>query len=180
MKIGNITINGLKYRNYILISNIEEYKEYFQILNNKFKVSESEIKNNKTWVGHGHSVITGITGVFCGMIENKNERQPMLDHLAILHGKIVSDQLKIILDGYKLAINDKGGYFPIKQNEQFEFEEITDNIYSESDIKINKWYGGKHYYAKIGKLDVVDENGNVKWNTEKEARKKALEYLKTM
>ena len=36
---------------------------------------------------------------------------------------------------------------------------------------------GEHYYAKIGKLDVVDEQGNQKWNTKREAEAAARWYI---
>jgi hypothetical protein len=37
------------------------------------------------------------------------------------------------------------------------------------DVRYLQWKGGTHWYAKIGKMDVTDENGNQKWNTRKEA-----------
>jgi hypothetical protein len=45
------------------------------------------------------------------------------------------------------------------------------------DVKILVWDGGTHYYAKIGKLDIVDEKGNQKWNTKKEAEDAAKWYI---
>jgi hypothetical protein len=38
-----------------------------------------------------------------------------------------------------------------------------------SDVRVIQWKGGEHYYAKIGKLDVLDEFGNQKWSSEEEA-----------
>ena len=39
------------------------------------------------------------------------------------------------------------------------------------------WEGGQHYYAKIGKLDVLDKNGNQKWNTKEETIEAAKWYI---
>lgn len=47
---------------------------------------------------------------------------------------------------------------------------------SEDDIKILKCPGGIHYYAKIGKEDVIWEN-NQKWDSEIEAIAAAKHYL---
>lgn len=44
------------------------------------------------------------------------------------------------------------------------------------DVKFIMWDGGKHWYAKIGKLDVV-VNGIQKWNTKEEATKAAKQYI---
>lgn len=46
-----------------------------------------------------------------------------------------------------------------------------------SDVRIIQWKGGEHYYAKIGKLDVVDEFGNQKWFSEEEALDAAEWYI---
>ena len=48
------------------------------------------------------------------------------------------------------------------------------------DIRYIQWKDGSHWYAKIGKYDVVDENGNQKWNTRNEAINAAYSFLKTL
>lgn len=45
------------------------------------------------------------------------------------------------------------------------------------DVRLLVWPGGSHYYAKIGNLDVTDEQGNQKWNTKEEAMKAAEYYI---
>ena len=45
------------------------------------------------------------------------------------------------------------------------------------DVRFLVWEGGKHTYAKIGKLDVVDADGNMKWNTRSEAEDAAKWYI---
>ena len=46
-----------------------------------------------------------------------------------------------------------------------------------SDVRFIVWEGGTHTYAKIGKLDVVDNKGRQKWNTRQEAEAAARWYL---
>ena len=46
-----------------------------------------------------------------------------------------------------------------------------------SDVRFIVWEGGTHTYAKIGKLDVVDAQGNQKWNTRQEAEVAARWYI---
>ena len=45
------------------------------------------------------------------------------------------------------------------------------------DVRFIVWDGGVHYYAKIGKLDIVDKDGNQKWNTRAEAESAARWYI---
>lgn len=44
------------------------------------------------------------------------------------------------------------------------------------DVNFIVWNGGKHWYAKIGKMDVV-VNGEQKWNTKEEAINAAKSYI---
>lgn len=50
---------------------------------------------------------------------------------------------------------------------------------NESSIKIIKWPGGTHYYAKVGNYDVVI-NGVQKWNTEYGARNAAKQFINSL
>lgn len=168
----------IKYTDYYLIDSIEKYQEYLKIFNNKFSVSESEIKCLKTFMGHGHSDLTTIAGFMAGgMIEDKEKRLPMLFQLKKLYGEVISNQIKSLLDGEILLINSKGGYFPIKKNEEYIILDTNNKKYTKNDIKINKWFGGTHFYAKISEVDVIDESGNVKWFTEEDANNAAEKYL---
>jgi len=58
-------------------------------------------------------------------------------------------------------------------------KEIAAQEYVEkkSKIHIHRWPDGTHWYADIAGEDVVDENGNVKWNTYTEAMQAAENYL---
>jgi hypothetical protein len=62
-----------------------------------------------------------------------------------------------------------------QQKKDFVFP--NDSI-KKKDIRIIKWDGGHHYYAKIKDFDIVDEKGNQKWFTEKEAYDAALNFIK--
>jgi hypothetical protein len=86
--------------------------------------------------------------------------------------------IKYVSKGYSLMVNEKGGWCLL--NDDSDIEWLTPRSYSEKDIKLSKFRYGSHWYAKIRNIDVVDEIGNVKWNTEEMAMQKAKEYLKTL
>lgn len=53
-------------------------------------------------------------------------------------------------------------------------DEVNYNI---DDVRYIRWDGGKHWYAKVGKLDICDENNNYKWNSKEEAIKAANKWF---
>ena len=57
--------------------------------------------------------------------------------------------------------------------------DLTPEKNNEPDVWIGKWSGHVHYYAKVKGENVVDKDGNSRWNTYK-AAKAAVEYFKTI
>ncbi len=109
--------------------------------------------------------------------------------------KTIADDLRIIDDAFlkvPVEIFEQYGSFLAWQNmctlcttNGYKYlREIKKDIlsfpeenYTENDIKITQWTGGSHYYAKLGNKDVV-VNGDVKWNTHRQAKSAAMKYLK--
>lgn len=172
MKRADVTANGIEYKNRILIENfndLQEYHEnYFNIrVKDSMKQTFSDVKN-----GFHISDVLGASI----MTVAKAKEQGIIYALADTTSKMYIDQLKFINDGYKLAINDNLGYFPF-YNDNALIVLLDEVKYTENDIKLNKFEGGKHYYAKIGQHEVIDQWGERKWNTPEYARKIAIEYL---
>lgn len=46
------------------------------------------------------------------------------------------------------------------------------------DVKFIQWENGTHWYAKLGGIDIVDKEGNQKWNSKAEAERVVKEWLK--
>ncbi len=71
--------------------------------------------------------------------------------------------------------------FPIE--EQYRLEEVRYMQWGKMDYlelglpESCKHYGGNHWYAKIGKLDIKDKDGNMKWNTKAEAEAAAKWFI---
>ena len=49
--------------------------------------------------------------------------------------------------------------------------------YDINDIVIKRWYDGIHYYAKVGKFDIIDRLGQIKYNSYAEAHAECLKWL---
>lgn len=70
------------------------------------------------------------------------------------------------------------GYTEIVEDYYSDVLAFPHEKYTLENVRFIMWDGGKHWYAKIGNVDIVDKNGNQKWNTKSEAEEAAKEYLK--
>lgn len=86
----------------------------------------------------------------------------------------------------KIYVNEVGGWFMLQdgmrilktvQTETFKFPDV---LYAESDIRITQFNGGKHFYAKVGDFQVVDKDGDTKWNTRQFAETVAKKFLENL
>jgi len=110
-----------------------------------------------------------------------NETSPLVTELPNLVSKIRNGQYKILADYGHVLIRESGSYMALTSNYEITEEVVKETLSfperSLTDIRIIQWPNGTHYYAKIGNEDVVDEDGNQKWNTHDEAYEKAIEYF---
>lgn len=104
--------------------------------------------------------------------------------------EIVDDNF---IDPYYKIFNDRGIIYITKVNSicpltKNDIVEIHDEVkckkcvfpeYTAKDIKVTRWPGGKHYYAKIGGVE-VEINGKTKWNTAKMAETEAKKFLRNL
>lgn len=51
------------------------------------------------------------------------------------------------------------------------------NQQQQQQVRLISWKDGFHIYAKVGDADVVDEYGNQKWSTRKEAEDAAKWFI---
>lgn len=114
----------------------------------------------------------------------KNADKGMLQLVADFSSRAHLAQIKYISLGYKIIINNNGGYFFLTDDIEITNKWVVKSIhlpfYTESDIRVKRFREGEHYYAKIDYIDVVDKEGCQKWDTFNEAYSAAKEYLKTL
>ena len=103
-----------------------------------------------------------------------------------LEEKTLQDRLQLFDRGCPIYLNDGLTYFSPKDNIEYEDEcykvEIEfpkKDVYTIDDVRYIQWNLGGHWYAKIGREDVV-MYGKQKWNTKEEAINAAYSFLKTL
>ena len=174
MKRANVTQGGLFYENRIIIESIEDLEDYFlkerepdhkwklqQFLENDSANKPIDFKNMKL-------------ESYAEMMQEKTGRGA-IHWMADFESKTRVAMIKWVANGHSLMVNEKGGWCFLNGDSKIEW--LGEKQLSELDIKITQFRHGDHYYAKIGKTDVVDEDGSVKWNTYRQAEEKAKQFL---
>ena len=174
MKRANIYWYGKKYSNHILIENISDLKEYLENSRGYIRdAAQQIIKRGQKRLGHSTNNLTEI----CEQVNQLNGTGQLITLIDIISRRNV-EQIKHVSKGGKISINSVGGWMPIADDAKIEI--IKDFNYSEKDIRIKKWDGGKHYYAFIDNIEVKDDDGDIKWNTYDFAYKMAIKKLKEL
>jgi len=98
-----------------------------------------------------------------------------------LENAVWAGKVSQLFKGRTLYLREIGSYMIDSPSFEITDRLVSDTLvypgYTKEDIKITKWDGGTHYYAKIGKMDVIDREGNQKWNSRWEAQQAAEEEL---
>jgi len=177
MKRANFTAYNQSYQGFALIENISDLIDFIHEKTNGL-IKESarnlvDIHQSKT--KHPLNIITVATQKI-----NKIEPKGIVFTQAEIMGGYLTNLHDTIKKGNKIAINpfNMVSYFTIPLNTEIEIISEKEN-YTEDDIKLLRWEGGSHWYAKISSIDVVINNKQ-KWNSKIVAHKKAKEFLKQL
>lgn len=172
-------VKPLEYNNWmLLVSTIEELNDFTEKYDTS--IQREAFENLLT----SHMKNTHITNKRAEIIDQiaKNKDMSIINASMSLGVAFYNAKVKALFQFGQLCINSNGGFFPLTEDyrivEEMEREEMVFPDYSPCDVKIFKWGEGKHWYAKIGNMDVVDRHGNQHWNTREGAQLAADWYLK--
>lgn len=100
-----------------------------------------------------------------------------------LEKDILQTKMEMIDRHGAIVLRENCSYAPLVDTDviidQIESEDILYPGKDESSIRIFQWDGGKHWYAKIGGMDVSDK-GKAKWNTYNAAKQAAINCLNSI
>ena len=100
-----------------------------------------------------------------------------------LENKTLNDRKESFKKGRFVYLTNGLPYCVLPKEEKYEDEIYSDVLkypsskYSIKDVRYIVWPSGKHYYAKIDNIDIVDMLGNQKWDTREEAQKAAEWFI---
>ena len=111
----------------------------------------------------------------------KSEGTSIIVAAMSMENRVFQGKLRTINSCGKIFLRENGSYCINQSSFTIINTIIKDDIkypnYTKSDIKVSQWKNGTHYYAKIGNMDIVNKNGNQKWNSYDEAYNEALKQL---
>jgi len=167
--------NGLFYENRILLESIEDYNYYREYMHDaKYENAMRSLLAKKESDRKLHN--TSRLADLAEIVAEKTGQGGLLT-LADISSKVTTTQLRLIMEGKTLVVNENGGYFYLGKDDVV--EEINFR-YTEKDIKVTKFEGGRHWYAKVGAITVEDFEGDKKWNTHKYAYNEAKKFLEKL
>lgn len=112
----------------------------------------------------------------------------VVEAMAELSSSVLSPQIEILSCGNEIWFNRFGGWNIGlgKADATIYMKNLIFPDCRKEDIRISKFSeneGGKHYYAKIGTIEVcdyIDGEKIIKWNTRDEAYSRALKYCEEL
>jgi len=168
---------NLKYKNCKLIKSVKD-------LNNIFiSLCKEEIKKclqdfHRFYINGSH--LTNKISCAVKLLAETYEISPMVA-IKEFYLKRYKAMLNQILKGNIIVLKENNSWFPITDKNRYKIEKDSkQEKYTEKDIKISRWEGGRHYYAKVGNIQVKDEFDNIKWSSYDIAYTYALEFLKKL
>ncbi len=154
-------------------SEVHDWFEAIRIPRSKEEISDA-IRCLSTGVDSSHAKDGG-TLLFLA----HQRRTSLVDTLAGLNWQIVHGMLDALRRTGRIFINRRGGYFCMRKGITTTLTQDIENwILPDSKVRIIRWPGGKHYYAKIGDLD-ISEGDCDKWPTEQAAVDAAKRWLRS-
>lgn len=181
VKIGLIEdINGIWY---FEPSSIEQIKEHWRKYPASIIREGSQIIANRPFGRTDYNV----TNQFVIAVDalNKVTRGNIVTDMIQVENMAYNNRISDFENGRKIFLTDDmrvvtldKRFYEIK--ETVEKDELTfpnEDKPSLDDVRYLQWDGGEHWYAKIGKLDVVDFEGNQKWDSKEDAQKAAKWYV---
>lgn len=102
-----------------------------------------------------------------------------VESIARLMTRVERNQIDSLARGKVLYIREIGSYVDDDGThyDVLDSYEAPELLFPEANIRLIQWPNGKHWYAKIGNIDVVVDDEQ-KWNTKSDAKKAALRYLR--
>jgi hypothetical protein len=100
-----------------------------------------------------------------------------------LEEQTYKNRIERFLEGKPIFLTDGLPYFPPKEWPEYDEEVWKDELefpykYNYEDCRFLQWSNGRHWYVKIGNIDIGDKYGNYKFSDKSYAQKVAKAWCK--
>jgi hypothetical protein len=178
MKIADIHDYNQFYKGFYIIENIIDLFDFF---NEKHYGMTKEIARelvDRVQLSEKNQKVPDPTNKYIEQIEEiqKIHGHGIIYTECLIMGEYQTNLIDCINKNRIIAINPYNGisFFTLSNNGTYT---VTGNIeYTKDDIRVLRFPDGHHWYAKLGKMDVVID-GEQKWNARWVAQQKAEQFL---
>lgn len=128
--------------------------------------------------GHARTVVGSFLESI-SRIKHDGAPLPIANRAEIITDALYRPKADMISSGSTLLINDNGAFRPLSDDITVLVRVDRDAMdwpVVDGEIKIMKWPGGRHHYAKVGAHDVVIDQTQ-KWDTHTEAMNAAVAWI---
>lgn len=179
---------------------IEDVEEHFQkIFGREIKAGVHDFLSSRhvypNWCGSGKEYVYDehpttpwnmAVSTYCNI-----HGTPWVIEACKLENDVYQNRLRYFMEGkncyypegvvcYTPHFQDDGTYYDEVWKDELEYPKMK--RYTIKDVKFMQWNmlgnKGEHWYATIEKRDVLDKDGNMKWNTRAEAEEAAKWFIK--
>lgn len=100
-----------------------------------------------------------------------------------LEEQTYKNRIERFLEGKPIFLTDGLSYYPPKEWPEYDEEVWKDELefpyeYNYEDCRFLQWPNGRHWYVKIGNIDIGDKYGNYKFSDKSYAQKVAKAWCK--
>lgn len=156
-----------------------EFKEGFEDFINNTKVIKSSIDGKPTLYSMNHtSSVWRMAVQHCSM---DIKGIGWLEAATELEQKTFTDRIEMFNKGRAIYFTDGLPYYCSLEHPSYDDEKWVEKLeypfeYQYDNVRFIQWPDGKHWYAKIGKIDIGDQYGNYKWRDKSYAQKVAKNW----
>ena len=162
---------------WLKISTIEELTDYMEQTKLKNPIAQgfNSAINSKEF-GYGMDHVNN-AGYLIGLRAEKNNMS-LLESALFLALETDNAQIEQLKNGNNIYFNKNGGWHYGKNDytQWCDKEKLIWPDFKTSQIKIEKFPNGEHFYAYVDNMQIRDGD-TLKWNTYEEAYNKALQYI---
>src|SRR4030042_4689657 len=170
---------------FLVITDFAVFEEYMLFRSNILMGEYRKVKNKVLAGIDFHCSSRDELSVEVALTYNrrKNEKT-VIDDCFCISDKLLSSYSHYFFDNGIIFITEQGAIRPLVGSDYEIIKQENRSVlvwpsqkYTSKDINIIRWLNGKHYYAKIGNIDVVGEGELKKWVDVKEAERQAKLFL---
>ena len=143
-----------------------EFNEGFEDFRNNSEIRTSSIDGSKYRYSKNHS-----SSVWRYAVEMTMDLKGMswLESATSLEEKTYKDRIKKFLEGKPIFFTDGLPYYPPIEWPEYDEEVWKEELefpyeYQYENCRFLQWPGGRHWYVKIGNIDIGDSWGHYKFN----------------